>query len=617
MKDDLKSYIDELDENIRIKEDEYTNRDEAFTAYVIEEIAELINLGEYKICHASKKDSGDRVQGEIYGYCLSDNAEVLTLFYSLYNPTANIEIKTLYDSEYQTAINRMQGFYKLALRGLSLDLEDADQKSSPLFEPADEIYKNHANITSVRLIVLSNSIINKYDIKDIRINGKIVISDVWDLKKIYAHLHSGQDHVAIDIDFKEDYKNFKIPFIKMDSTGLNSNYKCIIALFPAKLLYQLYERHNTDLLLNNVRFFLGFKGSKKTNANIGILNTLKNESQMFLAYNNGITALARGIESAPIGEQIDITDESEKKEGHDFISMGILSAINDFRIVNGGQTTAAIFSSKRNNQNTISLYGVYVQVKIIVLSDDINQIAGNITKYSNSQSKIKYSDFTVSNSFNTTMEQLSRKILYPNANNEPKYWYFERVRGQYDQEKKNLRTKEEQKLFDSKFPKEKKFKKEEIAKVWKSWQQEPYDAVKGESTNYELFMNKILESNLTPDEIYYRKTIVLMIIYRFLMSVPENKRYGNRKATIVAYAISYLSYATYGRLNFEKIWASQDLSDNLKVYLIQLCESLYAALQELAGDMSVLSWGKRKLAFKDITSCKLKCDKTLLNQDIM
>jgi hypothetical protein len=67
---------------------------------------------------------------------------------------------------------------------------------------------------------------------------------------------------------------------------------------------------------------------------------------MFLAYNNGITALAAEIESTSIGDKIDV---AEDKVGNDFISMGILSAIRDFRIVNGGQTTAAIFSAKERN----------------------------------------------------------------------------------------------------------------------------------------------------------------------------------------------------------------------------------------------------------------------------
>jgi hypothetical protein len=611
MKEDLKSFVSELDEEVRLLENEYDQRSEAFTRHIIDEIAKLIHIGDYEICHAVSYTSAKQVRGEIYGYSLSENKEVLTLFYTLYNQTAYQEIKSLNDSEFQTAINRMQGFYNLAIRSLSLDLEDNGDITNPLYAPAKLIRENYQEITTIHLVVLSNSLIKKYEIKNQRINGKLTTTDVWDLKKIYANFHSGLDHTPINIDFtSNDYKNFKIPFIEMESNDFG--YKCVIALFPGKLLYKLYEIHNTNLLSNNVRYFLGFKGSQKNNANIGILRTLKEESQKFLAYNNGITALAEGIESNAIGEEIDITDK-EGNSSNDLISMGILSAIRDFRIVNGGQTTAAIFTSKHNNP-AISLYGVYVQVKIIVMPNNFETMASDITKYSNSQSKIKFSDFSVSNNFNITLEKLSRNTIIPNPNNDPIYWYFERLRGQFDQEKKSQKTKEDQKYFESKYSKERRFKKEEVAKIWKSWEGEPFDAVKGESTNYDLYMQK--HEALTPDENYYRKTIALLIIYRFLTHRPENKMYGNRKATITAYAIAYLSYRTFGRLDLEKIWKQQALSENMIKYLNQLCEAINVAMQDLAGEIAVLSWGKRKQSFKDLVNYGLNDDSSLLDTEI-
>lgn len=609
MKDDLKSYISEIDEETQLLMDEYPQRDMAFTSYILGEICELINMPEYKVEHCLIKSRGNNVLGEIYGFALSESKEVLTLIYTLYNPTANVEVKSLQDTEYQMALNRLQGFYKSAVRGRHLDLADEGDTSSAEYEISKNIYENLSEITSVRLLVLSNSTINKYEIKNNRIDGKASFPDVWDLKKIYANLHSGLDHAEINVDFTDEYSKFKIPFIEMESNDFG--YKCIVALFPGKLLYQLYEKHNTDLLLNNVRFFLGFKGSKKTNANKGILDTLKTEGEMFLAYNNGITALASGIDSQPMGDKTDI---GENAHGNDFISMGILKKIQDFRIVNGGQTTASIFHSKFKEKN-ITLHGVYVQVKIIVLTKDVHEVAGRITKYSNSQSKIKYSDFTISNNFNMTMESLSRNTMIPNKMNEPKYWYFERVRGQYDQEKKQNKTKESLSYFNMRFPKEHKFKKEELAKVWKSWNQQPYDAVKGEATNYEMFI--VEKENYTPDENFYHQSIALMIIYRFLMSRPECKQYGNRKATIVTYTLAYLNYITFGNLDLEKIWQEQKLSDNLIAFLIQTCETINKAVINLAGEIAVLSWGKRKTSFADIINSGIQCNRDLLKGEII
>lgn len=109
-------------------------------------------------------------------------------------------------------------------------------------------------------------------------------------------------------------------------------YRCVQMMFPAKLLYQLYERYNTKLLYNNVRYFLGLKGAKDKKPNVAMLETLRKENEMFLAYNNGITALAKGIESETIGEKEDITDD-ESTTSKQYITMGVLKKIMDFRII--------------------------------------------------------------------------------------------------------------------------------------------------------------------------------------------------------------------------------------------------------------------------------------------
>ena len=82
-----------------------------------------------------------------------------------------------------------------------------------------------------------------------------------------------------------------------------------------------------------------------------MLDTLRRENEMFLAYNNGITALAKSIESVSIGERENITDP-ESTTSQQYITMGVLKKILDFRIINGGQTTAAINNAKNIGQGT-------------------------------------------------------------------------------------------------------------------------------------------------------------------------------------------------------------------------------------------------------------------------
>lgn len=614
MNEELNSYVASLIEDTQMMMDEYQSPEMAFTSTILEKIEDLLDCKDIIKEHCIITKTNGAVEGEIYAYCESTNGEVLYLFYTDYNPRHEVTVKN--NTESKISLVRPQGFYNKAIRGCHLDM-DSDSSE---YRAAKFIYDNVQNFQSVNLVVLSNYVINNLPLSRIRIAGKPVFHDVWDLKKIYGNTHSMSDHVAIDIDFEsEEYNRYKIPFIQMESTQYG--YKCIQCMFPAKLLYQLYERYNTNLLYNNVRYFLGLKGAKDKKPNVAMLETLRKENEMFLAYNNGITALAKGIDCNFVSDKTDITDP-DSTTSTQYISMGMLKKIFDFRVINGGQTTAVLYNAKNLSDGTndrskkVNLLGVYVQVKLII-SDEIEKISGNITLSSNFQNKVKYSDFSVSNEFNTKMEEFSRSIISPNSNNEPTYWFYERLRGQYDEKKKRLHTKVDKEYFDFQFPKTKKFSKEDVAKVWSNWHQQPYDAVKGASTTYANFMKEIIERGFVPEETFYKETVALLIVYKFLMSRPENKNYANGKATVVAYAMAMLEFMTIGRFDLIKVWKNQTLSDKTKIYLNSLCDKIYALLYNQANNLNstILSYGKTKGAYEYIKSQRLDLDIHLLDDD--
>lgn len=606
----IDGYLQELNEEVQQLTDVRTLPIMAFTQYVMSSISELTNVDDFSPVHCIIKNLAGNVMGEIYGYGISANEEVLTLYYSIYDPTAKSPA-SLTGSEFNVAMNRLQGFYNQCIRAYHLD---ADQNSDE-YEVSKFIYDHLAGIMTVRLCVLSNYQINDYTIKNLRIDGKVVRTDIWDINKIYANLSSGDDHVSIDIDFEGDsnYKIYQLPYIEMNSERYG--YKCFSTMFPAKFLYKLYEIHNTDLLMNNVRFFLGFKpGSKDTNN--GMRKTLKEENEMFLAYNNGITAVARGIDVRSNNDETH--PENEEGTGNDYISTGIIKKIYDFQIVNGGQTTASIFTAKKKEPKDVSLLGVYVMVKLIVLTDDRKDKIVEISKYTNTQNKVKFADFSSNSKFNTEMERLSKKTIIPNPNNDPIYWYYERLRGQYKIELANIRTKAQQESFKKMYPKEKKFDKEVLAKLWMSWNGEPHNAVKGASTTFDAFLKTIDDGKYAPDVSYFKRTIALLIIYQFLMSRKESKEYGNSKAPVVAYTIAYFNYITCGNIDLFKIWQNQDLSDEMKVFLNKLCEQVKKELdhQAIEARNSVLSVSKKYNIFPDMKNVVMGCDVDSLKADM-
>ena len=599
----LKDYLSvlELETAQTMQQEQIGNREEAFTHYVLSQIATKVSSENYVVCHASIKNSADNFLGEIFAYNESSNQEVLTLFYTIYS-TDNTDVKVLNDSDVQYAWQRLQGFYDRAIRNAAADMDE----SNPAYEVCKMIDDHKNDYKTIRFYILSNCVIKKSAPKKIRIRDKETDSNIWELNKLFGNLTNTADHVEIDIDFEndDDYQ-YKIPYIQMESTDHNE-YKCLLMMFPGKLLYKLYKKWNTDLLLYNVRYWLTFKKTKRKHTNADIRDTLRNNPQMFLAYNNGITAIASEVDLAPMG---DATQVGEMQAGvitsNDMVSSGLLKAIHNFQIVNGGQTTASIFRAKDSEPAAINLNGVFVQVKLIVIGakQNVNELASKISRSSNSQNAVKDSDFSVSEQFNTKFQELSRTVKIPNDRGDIAYWFYERIRGQFDEERSRIKRKDQMEAFLTKYPKPNRFTKELLAIVHKSWDQQPSEAVKGAGTTYDTFISEIINSGEVPDENYFKTSIALLIIYNYLKARKENRNYKNGKAPVIAYSMAYLHYITFEDLPLLDIWERQDLTDDMKEALDMIAELMFKQLSEIADDeyTSILSISKRKSVFTEIT----------------
>ena len=286
------------------------------------------------------------------------------------------------------------------------------------------------------------------------------------------------------------------------------------------------------------------------------------------------------------------------------VSSGLLKAIHNFQIVNGGQTTASIFRAKDSEPAAINLNGVFVQVKLIVIGakQNVNELASKISRSSNSQNAVKDSDFSVSEQFNTKFQELSRTVKIPSDRGDIAYWFYERIRGQFDEERSRIKRKDQMEAFLTKYPKPNRFTKELLAIVHKSWDQQPSEAVKGAGTTYDTFISEIINSGEVPDENYFKTSIALLIIYNYLKARKENRNYKNGKAPVIAYSMAYLHYITFEDLPLLEIWEKQDLSDDLKEALDMIAELMFKLLSEIANDeyTSVLSISKRKGVFPEI-----------------
>ena len=190
-----------------------------------------------------------------------------------------------------------------------------------------EEFKNK-NITLIRFFVLSNGQLKE----DYIAPSEILIGEtsydfelhIWDISAIRNSEIAAQLDGAIDIDFESEYAH---P-IECLELGENRDVKSYLAIMPAEILARVYKKYKTRLLNKNVRNYLG--GTIKVNKRMA--QTLRENPDMFFAYNNGIssTALRVGLRR----------DEGGK---------AYITNVTDWQIVNGGQTTNTIYSMFNRN----------------------------------------------------------------------------------------------------------------------------------------------------------------------------------------------------------------------------------------------------------------------------
>lgn len=549
----MKNYMEEVKEKVNDLLSEVGLPQLSFTQYVLDEMCEKANLGDATSCYATIRNDAQNVMGEIFGYAISLSGETVSLFYTIYETFNGDTPVAVPADKYNQAINRLQGYYNAAISGRCNDMEP----SSDDYKICKYIYEHEEDITNVRLFVITNGTIrsNLKTPKE-RIKDKSLQFASWDINTLYKNTHSGMDHLSVDIDLIDDPDyQFKIPFIEMVSPV--ETYKTYIAMLPGEFVYNLYENYNTDLLQSNVRFFKGKNGCNK-----GIIETLKTKPHRFLAYNNGLTATANEV----------LTEETDDKQ------ICYIKYIENFQILNGGQTTASIFYAKKWNPE-IDLSTVYVQMKLIVLEENIEDFHPLITQYSNTQTKIDPSDYSTNNAFNQKLQELSRSIAAPDTEQKGDitHWYYERVSGQYDQDINRIKEKPDRDKFKSENPANKKFDKCELGKVYMSWHQHPDIAINGPQKCYRTFIEEFKDK--VPDHIFFEDFIAILMIFRYMEKKnPVFLEFHQLKAQMTIYTLAMLYHVTNGNISLYKIWQNQGLSGNLKKFIDELAKQLFQRL---------------------------------------
>ncbi len=527
-----------------------------FTKEMCDFLVEEAVINAYDESYFKKEKQGIKVDA----WDFNRERQELSLFISDYSHSLELRVLTN---------TNVENFFKRAIRFLNKSLtrkfyEEELDESDPVYSIARDIYENKDEISKVKFFLLSNATLGERfkQFKGIQIEGYESVFDIWDISRRTKIDNSGRAKEDITIDFTEftqDGLDFLPAFIN------DSGIKSYLLVFPGQLIADIYDKYGDRLLEQNVRTFLQFRGG----VNKGIRNTLKNEPEMFFAYNNGLTVTAEYLEI-----------ESNK----------LLKAKN-LQIVNGGQTTASIFMTRLLDKTNIDLSNVYVQVKLSVIDPiKVDEVVPAISRSSNTQNKVNAADFFSNHPFHKRIEDFSRRLLAParEGSSLETYWFYERARGQYANAQAKM-TKSVKKKFGIQNPRNQMITKTDLAKFENSFNQMPHFVSKGAQWNFGRFAEEISgkddknkglwdKNDAMFNELWFKQAIAKAIIFKYLeKNLMRQDWYVGDRSQIITYTIARFSLEVYkkGRfINFISIWNNQDLSDEMKEELLFLAEDV-------------------------------------------
>lgn len=585
------------------------NPKDELTQTVVGYIQAMGDVDQVNLC---TYDNGNGVALDGWGFNGDEDLTSIDLFLSVYvDPEESARIST---NELDRHFNWLYRFFDQAQTGKVLD-KIKDTKSD-LYQVADLIHSTE-KIDRLRLFLLTNAIAPANYEKEVAEleSGTSCEYIIWDAKRVMRqhNIISGKDPIVVDFD--ADY-NSPLPCIKMPD--ISENVDCYLCVMPGIVLSQIYHKYHQQILEQNVRTFLQFKGA----SNKGIRDTMIGhkatsrekmkgivdfdpEPDMFFAYNNGISTTAADINVRKTENGMEIT------------------SIKDWQIVNGGQTTAsinAVFSMKGVNISKLSKVFVSMKVSVIKNKEKQSEVVQKISRFANTQSAVKKSDFNINEPFLVDIENLSRQEWSKTPSGNPvNKWFFERTRGQYLDKAKRNNTAATEREFYAEYPKNQMFDKTLLSKFMMSWMENPASVCRGGENNYAVFFNKVKTLGLKFDAKEYHRTIAKGILFKAIDAYygKDGIALPGYKSNMIAYTISSLGLLSGKKLDLLSIWNEQNVmspsvQNDMTIDLYSVYAKLLNGQQHISykvKEQYTTAEGKKRNRFTNVDIPKEELDK--------
>lgn len=538
-----------------------------FAGIVMEHMSEIGMTFEPVECHFEGKVGNANLR--LSGYSVSEESDQLDLFVSLYD---GVDVPTpIPDVETKTAVEQCLRFLTLCAEGKMAPKLDPSSDVRSLAETLQAIYND---LEQIRVYVMTDKVAKSKSFKTRDIGGKAVRLEVMDIERLHRHWSEGKPRDELVVDFNE-VSGAPLPCVFVP--GENDDYDYALTAIPGEALRLLYEKFGARLLEANVRSFLSVKGK---GVNAGIQATLRSAPERFMAYNNGIVIVADEMRLGKPGDG----------------SAGI-AWLKGLQIVNGGQTTASLYFTKKKYPDT-DLSHVRVPAKIIVMraqdSTKEEALVSDISRFANSQNAVRQSDLSANKPFHVEIEKLSRSVYCPDGVGQ---WFYERAAGSYN----TLLTREgttpaKLKALKEAIPTARRITKTDLAKYITAWDRKPDVVSLGSQKNFDRFMAGLAPSDgqeaPLPTVPEFKAMIAKAKIYRDSQRLLR-PMFQAFQANVTAYTVSLLSEKLGSRIDLDRIWARQAISQELLSQIAVWANEVNEVLHSTAGGRMVSEWAKR------------------------
>jgi hypothetical protein len=538
-----------------------------FTDVVTRHMAEIGMTFEPVECHYQGKFGNSTFR--LSGYSVSDDQDQLDLFVSLYEGVE--ELTQVPEAETKVAVEQCLRFLGLCAEGKMAPKLDPSSDVRSLAETLQAIYDG---LEQVRIYVLTDRVAKSKSFKTREIGGKAVRLEVMDIERLHRHWSEGKPRDELVVDFNE-VSGAPLPCVYVP--GENADYDYALTAIPGEALRLLYEKFGARLLEANVRSFLSVKGK---GVNAGIQATLRAAPGRFMAYNNGIVLVADEMRFGSPGDG----------------STGI-AWLKGLQIVNGGQTTATIYFSKKKFPE-MDLGKVRVPAKIIVMKaqDPVKEeaLVSDISRFANSQNAVRQSDLSANKPFHVEVERLSLSVYCPDGVGR---WFYERAAGSYSTMlARDGTTPAKLKTLKDAIPAARRITKTELAKYIVAWDKRPDIVSRGSQKNFDQFMASLAgpegaEAPL-PNVVAYKAMIAKARLFRDTQKLAR-PMFQAFQGNVTAYTISVLAEKLGDRIDLERVWVNQSGSPELMAQIAVWAREVNDVLHRTAAGKMISEWAKK------------------------